>query len=38
MKEVLDELYKKGYGIVVILLNLEEYIWVFLYKNGIENI
>ena len=38
MKEVLDELHKKGYGIAVISSNSEEHIRAFLHKNGIENI
>lgn len=38
MKEVLDELHKKGYGIAVISSNSEEHIRAFLQKNDIENI
>jgi len=38
MKDVLDELHKKGYGIAVISSNSEEHIRAFLHNNNIENI
>lgn len=38
MKEVLDELHEKGYGIAVISSNSEEHIRAFLHNNRIENI